>query len=230
MAEAPAFELFGTAHLLALAMTLALAVAISRAPDAATTTPLAKLMAFVLLLIVLTKPPMYVLVYEQPWTRSLPLDLCRINELFCVYMLLARSYRMFEVAYFLAMAGSLSAMLTPDLLHGFPDPRFLLFFASHGLSILAVLYAIFAYGFRPTRRSLAVIIIFLGAYTLLMAGVNLVLDSNYLFLCAKPAGASPLDYLGPWPWYVLGLISIAVVACVVCYLPFAFINSKAKAR
>ena len=77
-------------------------------------------------------------------------------------------------------------------------------------------------GFRPTLGSVGRVIVFLGTYTAAIAVINLLLDSNYLFLCRKPEGASILDFLGPWPIYVLALFAIAVVACFFCYLPFAF--------
>jgi hypothetical integral membrane protein (TIGR02206 family) len=215
------FVLFGPAHVVALAVTLLLAVAVTRISPSPEVSTLARLLATALLVIALLKPPVFVLAYGTPWTRSLPLDLCRINEILCAYMLLSRSYRTFEVAYFLALAGSVSALLMPDLLHGFPDPRFLLFFASHGLAVLAALYAVSAYRFRPTLRSVGVVLTFLGGYTLAISGLNLLLDTNYLFLRRKPEGASVLDHLGPWPYYLVGLIGIAIVACFVCYLPFA---------
>lgn len=228
MAEQADFVLFGSAHLTVLAVTLVLGLALSRLRPSETVTQQARVMAMLLLAVALLKPLLYIGIYDQPWSASLPLDLCRINEFFCVYLLWQRSFRTFEVAYFLAMAGSTIALLTPDLAHGFPDPRFLTFFFSHGLSVLAVLYAVFAYGFRPTLRSVGVVTVFLGAWTLLMVGVNQVFDTNYLFLREKPEGASVLDYLGPWPYYVFAQIVIAVVACFVCYLPFAFSQDEAR--
>ena len=62
-----------------------------------------------------------------------------------------------------------------------------------------------------------------------MAGVNVLLDANYLFLREKPEGASILDALGPWPWYVIWLICLAMVLCFVCYLPFA-VHRRISAR
>lgn len=221
MTEPTQFLLFGSAHLTVLAVTLLAGLGISRARPATGISAIAWLIGLLLLGLALLKPVLYVAIYDNPWNRSLPLDLCRINELLCVYMLLRRSYRTFEIAYFLSMAGSLSALLMPDLKQGFPDPRFVTFFLSHALAVLAALYAVFGYGFRPTLRSLGLIVLFLGVYTLLIANVNLLLDANYLFLRSKPEGASVLDYLGPWPYYVIGLIGIAVVACILCYLPFA---------
>ncbi len=222
MTSDPTFELFGTAHLLVLTATLALAFLAARSAEREEVGGIARTMAWLLLVMAVLKPILYVGIYDQPPAQSLPLDLCRINEFFCAYMLLMRSYRTFEIAYFLAVAGSTSALLMPDLLHGFPDPRFLIFFLSHGLSVIAVLYAVFAFGFRPTLGSVGRVMVFLAIYTAAIAGINLLLDSNYLFLSRKPEGASIIDFLGPWPVYVLAMFVIAVIACLLCYLPFAF--------
>jgi uncharacterized membrane protein YwaF len=47
------------------------------------------------------------------------------------------------------------------------------------------------------------------------------LGTNFLYLVRKPAQPSPLDFFGPWPWYLLGLGAMTVGMCVLCYLPFA---------
>ena len=119
MTSEPTFELYGLAHLIVLTATLALAALTARASERGDVGGLAITMAGLLLLVATLKPILYVSLYEQPMAQSLPLDLCRINEFLCAFMLLARSYRVFEIAYFLAMAGSTSALLMPDLLHGF---------------------------------------------------------------------------------------------------------------
>ena len=224
------FTLFGASHIAILITILALCALITRVPRDPARGPLALALAGCLMFIVILKPIFYIGVYGQPWGQSLPLDLCRINEMMCVYMLLARSYRVFEVSYFLTLAGSVTALLTPDLAYGFPDARFLMFFYSHGLAVLAVLYAICGYGFRPTLRSVGITLAFLGIYTLIMAGANLVLDANYLFLREKPKGASVLDFFGPWPIYVILLIALAIVLCFVCYLPFAWLGAREARR
>jgi hypothetical integral membrane protein (TIGR02206 family) len=227
MNELP-FVLFGTTHLLALATIVGLCAAVVLRPPPPQD-PIVRAAALVLLVLALVKPVVFIGIYGQPWQTSLPLDLCRINEFISVYMLLARSFRAFELAYFLAIAGSVAALITPDLQHGFPEPRFLMFFVSHGLSVVAVVYAIAGFGFRPTLRSVGITLVFLGLYTVAMAGVNVLLDANYLFLREKPEGASILDALGPWPWYVIWLICLAMVLCLVCYLPFA-VHRRISAR
>lgn len=214
------FVLFNSTHLAVLALILVCCILIARTPRQAQ--PLVQRgVGYTLLFLAIVKPFIFVLIYDEPLAHSLPLDLCRVAEFLCAYMLLAPSYRAFELAYFLAAAGSVSALLTPDLPFGFPEPRFLLFFLSHGLAVLAVVFAVFRLKFHPTLRSVGITILFLGLYTIFIAGVNLLLNANYLFLMAKPEGASIMDFLGPWPIYVGWLIGLAILLCLICYSPFA---------
>lgn len=213
--------LFGGAHLVSLALTLALAVGISRAAHRDQRAWLAWLMAVLLIAQEVVKLYAYVGIYGGFWTESLPLDLCRINAFLCAYVLVRRSYRVFEVAYFWSMGGSVGALITPDIVHGFPDPRFLMFFFSHGLVVLATLYAIFGYGFRPRLRSIAIALSITGGYALIIAPLNYLLDANYLFLRAKPQAPTILGVFGPWPIYLLGYFGLAILVCFLCYAPFA---------
>lgn len=42
-----------------------------------------------------------------------------------------------------------------------------------------------------------------------------------MFISHKPDDPSLLDLIGPWPWYILSLEGVALVMCVILYLPFA---------
>lgn len=227
MTEAPAFTLFGTSHLVTLTVVTGIVVAAAWG-GRQRRIPLALPLALFLLAQELVKLWLFVAVYDQRWLASLPLDLCRLNALLCAWMLIRRSYRTFEVSYFWAMAGSTSALLTPDLQAGFPDPRYLAFFVGHASGIVAVVYAIFGFGFRPRLRSLGFALAITALYALLIAALNPLLDTNYLFLQRKPASPSVLDLFGPWPYYLIGLMGVAAVACAACYLPFAL--SRAGSR
>jgi len=152
---------------------------------------------------------------------SLPLHLCDMAMFFSAAMLFTGKYGIYELAYFWGLGGASQALLTPDTAYAFPHFTFLVFFASHGLIITACLWMTFIEGYRPRLGSAVKAFAAANIYLLAMAVINSVLGSNYLYICQKPAGPSLLDYLGPWPRYILSLEAVAAVVFLLCYLPFA---------
>lgn len=167
--------------------------------------------------------------YDQLLSSLLPLHLCGLSVLLTAWTLAARSYAAYEIVYFWAWGGTLQALVTPDLDRGFPDPAFIAFFLGHGLVIVGVLYATLVYRFRPRLASIFKSLGVLLLVVAVVAPINLWLGTNYLFLCSKPEQASLMDFLGPWPWYVLSLAGLALVSSFIYYLPF-LIGDRVAAR
>lgn len=224
----PELVLFGAGHVGTLAFVAVASVAVGMLARRRPAHAFAVGIAAALIVQEIVKLYYYIGVADEPWQTNLPLHLCRVNELLCVVMLVARSYRMFEIAYFLAMAGSVTAMLTPALAVGFPAPKFLLFFLGHGLAVVAVVYAIFAYGFRPRPRSILITLGAVAAYAAVIAPINYVLDSNYLYLRAQPEPATFLALFGPWPTYLVALFALVFITCGLAYLPFALARAFSR--
>jgi len=61
-----------------------------------------------------------------------------------------------------------------------------------------------------------------------MIPVNLVLGTNYLFICEKPLGDTPLNYFGPWPWYIIPLALVSILAFFGLYSPYAIADGFAS--
>ena len=219
------FEPFGLQHWLSSGITIALSVLfpllVRQLADDTLRETLAKALALCLAGYLLAGPIIRSGVYGYPLQENLPLHMCGASVVLGVFMLWLRSFRVYEVVYFWGIGGVLAALLTPDLQDGFPHPLFLLFFGGHGLALAAVMYATLVFGFRPRARSVGIAIGATAAYALVIFPVNLLLGSNYLFLMRKPFQPSPLDYMGPWPWYILGLVMLVVTVCLLCYMPFA---------
>ncbi|MBM7568108.1 putative integral membrane protein (TIGR02206 family) [Paenibacillus sacheonensis] len=151
---------------------------------------------------------------------TLPLELCSISQLLAIIMLFSRSRLLYQVVFFAGIGGAMQAMFTPDLDYPFPHFRFFHFFIVHIAIILAPLYMTWIENFRPTRKSIWITMIFLNILLVVVGGTDYWLGANYMFLKHKPTGASLLDLLGPYPYYLVVEEIIALVIFTIMYLPF----------
>lgn len=134
---------------------------------------------------------------------SLPLTLCGMNVYLAFILLVNKSYFLYEILIFMALLGSLQAVLTPDITYNFPHIRYTQFFVTHGGVLITIFYMTFIYNFKPKVISIIKAYIALVIYAVFVGIVNIFLRGNYLFLKHKPESASLLDYFGSWPWYIL---------------------------
>jgi len=220
------FELFGPAHLIALGLVLLvnLIIVVTRKRF----TPRGKLIFRngLAVLLILNETAWHLWNYfTGQWTiqTMLPLHLCSVLVWVSAYMLLLRSYRIYEFAYFLGIGGAIQALLTPDAgIYGFPHFRFIQTILSHGSIVTAAIYMTFVEGYRPYWRSLLRVAIWGNVYVVAIGLINWLIGSNYLFIARKPDTASLIHVLGPWPWYILSLEAIAAAMFLLLYLPYAF--------
>jgi len=114
----------------------------------------------------------------------------------------------------------LQATATPELSRGFPSWDFILFFWSHGVTLMAIIFLIAEPGFKPRRGSIVRLMIALNIYGLVVGAIDAVAGWNYGYLCRKPSEPSLLDVLGPWPWYLFSIEVIALLTFLILYLPW----------
>ena len=153
---------------------------------------------------------------------TLPLHLCGVGIVLAAFLMINRNYLLYELVYFWGLGGAIQALITPDIgAYGYPHYRFFQFFFSHGILIFASLYMTWIGGMRPTHRSIWKVMGITNIYLVFIAGVNYVTDGNYLFICHKPVNGSIIDFLGPWPWYILSLEVVALISFYIYYSPFA---------
>ena len=225
LAVSEAFQPFSASHwiVLALVVTVNIMIYVFRVrireslPASITHT----VMAALLLFLALTQQAWYVLSGTWSIQYSLPLYLCDISLFVCVLMLLKNSCNLYEIAYFWGVGGAVQALLTPNVSYAFPHFIFFQFFFTHAVIITVCLWVTFVDGFRPTYRSVWRAFLVTNIYILLIAVFNYFTSSNYMFLCQKPGAVSLLDYMGPWPWYILTGEFVCLLVYFLCYLPFA---------
>ncbi|NNE36867.1 MAG: TIGR02206 family membrane protein [Gammaproteobacteria bacterium] len=186
----------------------------------------ARILAVLLIISESAKPLISVLIYHNQLNASLPLHLCGVAAFLAAWTLWRRSFRSYEIVYFWGIGGGIPAILSPDLLAGFPHPSFFYFFISHGLILLGVMYATIVFRFRPSFASVGKAIVATLVLMAVIYPVNLLLNSNYMYLLAKPQALTLMEFMGQWPWYILTLTFIGIVVYLLCYLPFVFIGRR----
>ena len=220
------FETFATPHVAAMVLTAAAAGAL---PLWARKVDSAKLTRRICLAIALGLLGNEFIFYghalaTQPLKEfaraSLPIHICGAAVFLTAWTLWKRSQYVYEIAYFWGLAGTLQAVLTPNLTEGFPTYRFFQFFLAHGGIVVGVVFATWGLKMRPARGAVLRVFVITNLYTALVAGANWALGANYMFLCAPPLGESPFFFL-PWPWYILFLEFVALGLALLLCLPFA---------
>jgi hypothetical integral membrane protein (TIGR02206 family) len=204
------FRLFGLDHLASLAATAAAAFVLVRG---ARHEPASRVIRFGLAAFLAAAAGGWLAFVHVRYGLSrwdlLPLHLCDFLILVALCALLTLRPLACELLYFWS-AGTLLAMVTPDLAMGFPHPAFLAFFALHGAVVVAAAVLVLGLGRRPRPgapwRSFAATL----AYAAVVAAVNQAFGTNFLFLCRKPDEPTLLDACGPWPIY-LGTVALVTL-------------------
>jgi hypothetical integral membrane protein (TIGR02206 family) len=147
------------------------------------------------------------------WTvgNTLPLQLTDAISLATVAALWTRRAVFVELVYFWALTASLQATLTPDLGYTFPNLFYFTFFTYHLGAIIAACYLVFGTGQAPRPGALWRVYAATWAWAAIAGLGDLATGGNYMFLRAKPAQASLLSLLGPWPVYIV-LASLVALA------------------
>lgn len=154
--------------------------------------------------------------------NSLPLHVCGLGAYLAAWAVLTRSQCAFEIAYFWGTAGTLQAILTPELEVGFPCYDFIRFYVTHSTQLATVLFATWGLRLRPRPGSVIRVYGLSVGFMLGVGSLDWLLDWNYMYLRHLPGGAaarSPFFFV-PWPWYVVALQPVTLGLFAFFYLPF----------
>ena len=150
----------------------------------------------------------------------IPLQLCDLALVMTVWALWSLKPAVSELAYFWGLAGSLQAVLTPDLREPFPTYWWMKFFVGHCGMVLAAVYMAASGRVRPTHRSIWRVWGWTNLYAAIAGMSNWLCGTNFGYLARKPIQPSLLDYFGPWPSYILVLEGAALLSFYLYYAPF----------
>src|SRR6266849_9072200 len=151
---------------------------------------------------------------------ALPFQLCDAAIFVSAFALWFRQQLLVEVTYFWGLAGTIQAILTPDLPEHFPAFPFIQYYVAHGGVVAAALLMVVGLGQWPRRRALLWVVPITIVYTAFVGLLDATTGANYMYLRAKPGSTTPLDLLGPWPWYIGLAALVGIVLFVILDAPF----------
>ncbi len=208
-----AFELGDPEHLVALVAVLGSALLAFRAGGSRFGPKLASALAALLVFYAIGLQ-LFRLRDGLQLSLDLPLWLCDVVFLLCIWCCFKPPNWVLSAAVYWGLAGTLQAMITPDIQQGFPSTEFLLFMIGHGLVVATVAFLLGLHRgwWSPDPASRNSAFLSLLVYTAAVGAINGLFGWNYGYLCEKPMGASVLDFMGPWPVYVgTGLLLAAIL-------------------
>ena len=153
---------------------------------------------------------------------DLPFALCDAAVLVAAAACWWRKPRLVELTYFWGLAGTLQAVITPDLNAGFPHLVFFQYLGGHLGIVLAALYLVIGLRIAPRPGSVVTTFAITLAYTAFVGLVDALSGANYMFLRRPPGNWTLLKLLGPWPWYIVSAAGVALALLAVLDLPFWF--------
>ena len=150
----------------------------------------------------------------------LPLGLCAMSLYLTVFTLLSNKEKAFKIVYPWAVTGGLMSLFVADMSFNFPHFRFFHFFLNHSLLILVMLYFIWVRGFIIVYKDILHSSLVLFIISMIVFGLNFIIDTNHLFLRALPDGVDTLFLWMGYPLWVFAFICLIFFLFNLLYLPF----------
>jgi hypothetical integral membrane protein (TIGR02206 family) len=119
-------------------------------------------------------------------------------------------------------------VLTPDLPQHFPSYPYFQYYIAHGGVVAAALILVVGLRVRPRPWAVAWTAGIAIAYAAFVGAVDATTGADYMYLRAKPAGATALDLMGPWPWYVLWAALVGFALFAILDAPFRLAERRAE--
>lgn len=209
------FQFFGPSHIAALLATLALAIVLPWL--ACRHRSASPALAVALLAAVAIYIPLEIASGEATLWSFLPFHLCDMAIFIAVIALLTHHPLASETLVAWAFSGTLLAIITPDLANDVPSRDYFFYFGLHAGVIAAASTITWTTGAGIRRGAALRAWLVTNAYAAIVASVNAVFGTNYMYLCARPDQPSLLDWFGGWPIYIVVADVLALAMFVVIF-------------
>lgn len=223
------FSLFGSQHLAVIMLMISLAIILpwfaKRFLNGSQQLMLSRGMAVTISFWVLLSTVILWWLGDFNYKTDLPLDICNITAFLLPFLMWNPTRKIHEVLYFWILAGTVQAIITPYLYNGFPNFIFFKYWFVHAGLVVFAVYTTVVFDLKPIYKSIWRAFLALQGYVVFILIVNLLIGSNYVYVLDKPPTTSLLDYLGPWPWYLLICELLCLMLFFLVFVP-VWVHSK----
>ncbi|MEP7195336.1 MAG: TIGR02206 family membrane protein [Saprospiraceae bacterium] len=158
--------------------------------------------------------------------EDLPFHLCNLLPFLAPISIYYRSRWFFGILYFFILAGTLQSIITPDLKEGFPHYIYFRYWLIHCGLIGLVVYILVVLKWKVYLVDIKNALIAANIYLCFSLIINYLTGGNYFFTMQKPSVPTLLDYLGPWPWYLISGQLLMAFLFLLYYIPIYYINKR----
>ena len=148
------------------------------------------------------------------WTlqNNLPLHLCGISSLICMFFPLIKNKKPWlEFVFYSGIIGGFQSLFTPQMNHYDGNPiMYLLYYVDHLSIIIIPLIMYFHLKIELGLFSWLKALLWLNILAGLIMPLNFYLDANYMYLNRPPDVDNPF-IIGQWPYYILNLEVVALL-------------------
>ena len=232
------FSLFTLAHFLPIMLLFVALYLLYRYRDNLRNSPYETNYRYILgFMLIICDMSYYWRLAAAPWlsngpSEHLPIGLCAWTIIFCSFMVVGKSQRLFDIVYFWILSGMVFALLTPTPLTycGPTRFRYYQFWLEHTLGYISLFYMIFVHRMRPTMKSFARSYCVLVGMAALAAWVNsMIPGANYLYMARPESAPSVLDILPPnYALRVIIMVTVVTFMFVLAYLPWYIKDKKSN--
>ena len=212
--ESTMMPLFGPAHLIPVLILLGLIATLIYVKTSGLSRQSQDKMGQALAWILFFNFPIYLAIQivdgTVTWDTALPLYPCPLASLMAPWLVRSNHQTLFNVIFYWVFAGTLQAVITPEIYSTFPHYEYLYFWVCHAGLLALIGFLLINQEREPTLKGVVPAFAWFNGMIAMSALVNVLTGSNYYYLRAKPSVPTLIDYLGPWPWYILGVEGVAL--------------------
>lgn len=169
------------------------------------------IIAVVLAFLQLLKIPLNLYTDTFDVTKDIPLHMCNFLPFVMIWVYASKSRLIWATSFFWVILGVSQANLTPSVEFSLFHYDAIRYWTVHLGLVLLALYPAVQWKWTIELKDVARTFLALNGIAIIIYGLNLLLNSNYLYVMGKPPGTTFFTLLPEWPYYILVLEVIIIV-------------------